>query len=524
MAPGSHQTELPKKLWLWRWFRRRKDRDEQRSAPAFGRSRMISAAKGLDLDTLEDLMNRRLRMILRHTGIVVTFSTLLFIAVTVLAIYLTAAPTVMKIAVGPRGSEDVRFVEKLAEKFKREKADFRLTPIVTDGPVNTTDAEKPEYDLAVVASNPAMSPDWPAVAILRQNVMLLLAPAPGARGPLKDKRAKVATIAKVADLAGHRVGIVARSAATPELLQVVLKHYGIPAEKVQTLTLEPEKLKGAIRDRLVDAILVAGPAGGQLIADTIAAASDGKRGPTFIAIDQAEAIAARVPTYEKFEVVAGAFGGTPANPPDAVDSLRFPQYLVAHKTLSEQKIAALSKLIYTSRQAINYQMPGVIKIETPSTDKDAAVLVHPGTDAYLNDNQKSFFDRWGDQIFYGLLIFPIFGSAIAGVMGYLRGESGNRRIRLLHHLLQLIKRARNAETVEALDQIQAEADHILVTMIQQAERNQLDEMGLMLFSTAIEQAHHAIADRRVLLLDHPEKTSPPAVVQQLAPPQQVANR
>ncbi len=63
-------------------------------------------------------------------------------------------------------------------------------------------------------------------------------------------------------------------------------------------------------------------------------------------------------------------------------------------------------------------MPGEIKIEAPSTDKDASVLVHPEALAYLADDQKTFFDRYGDTIFYGLLIFPIFGSAIAAVASY----------------------------------------------------------------------------------------------------------
>ena len=78
------------------------------------------------------------------------------------------------------------------------------------------------------------------------------------------------------------------------------------------------------------------------------------------------------------------------------------------------RIATLAKLIYSSRLALAAAMPGEIKIAAPATDKDADVIVHPGALAYLNDDQKSFFDKYGDDIFYGLLIFPIFGSAIAG--------------------------------------------------------------------------------------------------------------
>jgi hypothetical protein len=60
----------------------------------------------------------------------------------------------------------------------------------------------------------------------------------------------------------------------------------------------------------------------------------------------------------------------------------------------------------------------VVRSVTPSTDKDADAVVHPGALTYLNDSQQSFFDKYGDEIFYGLLIFPVFGSALAGMASY----------------------------------------------------------------------------------------------------------
>jgi hypothetical protein len=79
------------------------------------------------------------------------------------------------------------------------------------------------------------------------------------------------------------------------------------------------------------------------------------------------------------------------------------------------------------------------------------VLVHPGAAAYLGDNTKSFFDKYGDTIFYGLLIFPIIGSAIAGVLSYFRADKNTQRIRQLHRLLHLIKRARTVQSIDELE-------------------------------------------------------------------------
>ena len=131
------------------------------------------------------------------------------------------------------------------------------------------------------------------------------------------------------------------------------------------------------------------------------------------------------------------FSGNPPAPAENLKTLSFPEYLVARKTSHHDRVATLARLIYSSRQSLAAAMPGEVKIEAPSTDKDAAVIVHPGALAYLSDDQKSFFEKYGDYIFYGLLIFPIFGSAIAGVAGYFHRSGRTRRLRLLQRLIEL---------------------------------------------------------------------------------------
>jgi len=157
------------------------------------------------------------------------------------------------------------------------------------------------------------------------------------------------------------------------------------------------------------------------------------------------------------------------------------------------------------------------------------VLVHPGTAAYLADNTKTFFDRYGDDIFYGLLIFPILGSVATGFFSYFRADKNTQRIRQLHRLLQLIKKARSVQSIEELEKLQDEADVILGTAIQQAERGQLDESGIAIFALAIDQARAALSEQRTVLLLRPEGVqthrmlpAPPA--QQAAPtPPRAAN-
>jgi hypothetical protein len=123
----------------------------------------------------------------------------------------------------------------------------------------------------------------------------------------------------------------------------------------------------------------------------------------------------------------------------------------------------------------------------------------PGALSYLTDDQKNFFDRYGDDIFYGLLIFPIFGSAIAGVASYFRNNGRTRRLRLLQRLLDLVRKAHDAPSLEALDHMQVDLDHLVVAIIHQSEHDENDQGAS--FSLALDQARFAIAARRAALLN-----------------------
>ena len=75
-------------------------------------------------------------------------------------------------------------------------------------------------------------------------------------------------------------------------------------------------------------------------------------------------------------------------------------YIVAASSVSDATIGELARLLLSSRQTLSSELIGFAKIEKPNTDKDANVAVHPGAKAYFDDEQKTFFDRYGDHLFW----------------------------------------------------------------------------------------------------------------------------
>src|SRR5262249_39678133 len=148
-----------------------------------------------------------------------------------------------------------------------------------------------EVDVAVVRRDVAMPQKGQAVAILRKNLVVFIAPppppSPSPPAASKAKRGKKAAakpeegkkIEKIDDLAGKRLAVIGRSEANINLLKVILKQYGIPLEKVEVVQLDTIDVGNKIRESKIDAIMSVGPLGSRVTSDAVAAASHDKEPP-----------------------------------------------------------------------------------------------------------------------------------------------------------------------------------------------------------------------------------------------------
>ena len=180
-------------------------------------------------------------------------------------------------------------------------------------------------------------------------------------------------------------------------------------------------------------------------------------------------------------------------------------FIVARRSLGEQVVADFTKHLFAIRQTLAAEMASAAKIEKPDTDKDAAVTVHPGAAAYLDGELKTFFDRYIDLLYWGLMAMSVLGSGFAGLLSYSKADDRVRKLRTLEKLLEIAKSARSADTVKALDDLQAEVDDIQADMIREVEASTLDETAMMAYAMSIERAQLTISDRRTALAGLPSR-------------------
>jgi TRAP transporter TAXI family solute receptor len=399
-------------------------------------------------------------------------------------LFYASRPTILRVAVGPLKGDDVRLVGALAGQLGRERASIRLRILEKDGPAEAAAAlDRGEADLAVVRRDVTMSASGQAVVVVRTNAVAIMA--------LASTGAK-----RIGDLVGRNVGVVGRGDSNVHVFEAVLAHYEISPQDVRMMPVDPDYVVQMLRERQIDILFIAGPTAAKEMSEAVAAATQDGKPPIFIPITENDALVQRRPIYESAEIVAGAFGGNPPRPMESVDTITFSHYLIARNSLNDQVVGDLAKLLLSARNAIVSEFPAARLIKAPETDKDSPVPVHPGAAAYYDGEQKTFFDRYSDFFYLGVMLVSIMGSAAAAVASRARSGARHERHIVLRRLAELMKEARDATTAERLQSLEDEVNGILLDTLQRLETERPDETWLRGFAIGLDQARHIIAERR----------------------------
>src|SRR6201990_3359762 len=437
------------------------------------------------------------RSAVRRATFVTAAGILAIVGVVAAGFYFATRPVSLRIAVGPPNSDDVKVVQTLTQGFAQHRSYVRLKPVPTDGAVASAEAlAENKVDLAIIRGALDVPRNAQAVATLRKNYVVLWVPPP-AKG--KGKKA-APRITKISQLAGRKVGVVGKTQANVNLLKLILLQYGVDPTKVEIVQFPAGEAAEAIRKQAADAYLAAGPVNSKITTDAIAASAKDGGEPTFLAIDASEAIATNHPAYEAVEIPSGTFG-SPVRPEEEVKTISFSHHIVARKGLSDTTVAAFTRQLFAIRQQLMTEFPLAAKIETPDTDKDAVIPAHPGAAAYVDGEEKSFLDRYSDYIWFSLMGLSLLGSVGAWFASYFKKDERSTNSSLRERLLDMLAIARHSDSTDELDQMQAEADAILRETLQCFEDGALQEGALTAFNIALVQFHHAVADRRMLLMN-----------------------
>ena len=162
-------------------------------------------------------------------------------------------------------------------------------------------------------------------------------------------------------------------------------------------------------------------------------------------------------------------------------------------------VSELTKLLFTMRPSISADVPLANRIEGPDTSKSSSLPVHPGASAYYDGEVQTFFERYSDWIYLGIMAVSIVGSALAALAGTASARQRSRTLGLLDRLLTIVRLARVAGGEAELGVLQHELDEILGVALGKAGSGSLDDAGISAFTLGLDQARGAIAQRSAAL-------------------------
>ncbi|WP_247986842.1 TAXI family TRAP transporter solute-binding subunit [Bradyrhizobium sp. 186] len=413
-------------------------------------------------------------------------------------LYYALRPITLRIAVGPPGSNDHKVIEAMTEAFANESRTVRLSPIATAGAVEALALlGAGKTDLAVGRGDLEMPADAQTVVVLRKNFVVLWSPS-GLAGK-GSKRKPAPKIKEIADLAGHRVGVIGATSANAALLRVILSASGVDADKVTVTHFGTGQIEELARDRTLDAFMAVGPLDSNITSGAVAATARTRGEPKFLAVDASEAIALKHPRYESEEIPPSMFNANPAWPDDKVETVSVSHLIVARKALSETTVAAFYRQQFALRQAIAKQVPGAAQITKPDTEKEGELPVHRGAAAVIDGTERTFLDRYGDYFWFALLLLSGIGSAGAWLRQYLNRDDRNENTSHRNRILAMVSKVRTAEFDHELLAMQREVDTIIGETLDSYDGGLIEEEELAAFGLALELFNHAIVERRAAL-------------------------
>jgi TRAP transporter TAXI family solute receptor len=389
-------------------------------------------------------------------------------------------PVTLTVGVGSIDGDGVRLMTAIATRLASSKAHIRLKVVDKTNALAASQAfSAGETDLAIVRADLGDLSAARTIVLVTNGVVMLIAP-PGS------------AIESIDDLKGKSVGVLGGE-VNRRLVDVLDKEYDLARAKVRWKDLAPAEVQAALQGKQVDALLVVIPLSPKYLALVRGFfPRDGKRQPSLLSIESAGAIAAVTPSYESHDIPKGTLRGSPPIPDDDLTTLQVPYYLVANRKLDLDLMTELTKAVMEARGSLIGEHPLVAQISAPSTEKDAAIPIHPGAAAYFAGEEKTIIDKYGDYFWYGTMVLGMLTSGAAAVWKFVisdNEQSGRRSVDQLSGLSRRIREAREDE----LDRIEDEIDDILKSGLASSERGETDVTALHI---ALNRLGHLINQRR----------------------------
>jgi TRAP-type uncharacterized transport system substrate-binding protein len=392
-------------------------------------------------------------------------------------------------ATGDANGAETRFATKLAAVLKNTNSRLRLKIVPNaDNARAIALFDRKQADLAVLRTDAKVPARARALAILEHDLLLLISPGSKKIKSLAELKKKKIAVLGDGDNAAFVRNFLEISDGADAASRVQM------APPNSTL----DKLLGAGGYGAAIAIAHAS----QIIKDKSYEQYAKRGGFTLNAVDEAKSLARKNPGISEETVETGMLSTAPQIPDDDLDTIGLQWLLVAQSRMSTGTAEDLARTIYENKAELALEDGFASKIEPADVDKDAFIVAHPGAAEYINDDTKSFMDRYSDVLYLGAAALSVIGSIFAGIYTKISRIAPEKASELATAVLDVGERIAHAHSLDELEALQDELEGILRGAVVGLRDGTISSDGLDTFKLGYEFVRDEIGMRRDHLKRH----------------------
>ena len=410
------------------------------------------------------------------TALIVTLATVWF-----------TQPETLTIATGPAGGVEHQFAEKLSTLLAQNHASVRLSVAPQDGAILAVNRlVRRETDLAIVRTDAKIPSHARAIAILEHDMVLLIGP-------------HVSKVKAIGDLAGKKIAVLGDDGRNEAVVRRILSLYEIGTPKARTV-LQTVPAASPIDSLLApngfDIVIAIEPLSRIAKTSDFGDLSTRMGGFSLFGIGESQAMQLRIPGLFAETINAGLLSETPRTPDEDLDTVALQRLLVARGKVADNRIGELMRVIFENKSELAIDQTFATAIEAPDLEKDALVPAHAGASQYVEDEEKTFVDRYSDIIYLTMSVGSIVGSLGLATFTAVTRVRPRKASERTDDVLAVTDKIKAATTPFDLDLAETELEDILKQVLRGLKDGTVSANGLDAFRLCYEHAREALNRRR----------------------------
>jgi len=340
-----------------------------------------------------------------------------------------------------------------------------------------------ENDLVIARSDATIPTQARSLAILEQETMIL-----------SGKNRKLKSLAELKD---HKLAVIGEDERNEALVRKVLGFYGLNEKNVSLKTVVPTSnistlLQSGSFDYVFDFLTesrVEKLKDYAFMGDSISTISVN-------GIKESKALVRKIPGLVNKTIEAGLLSAAHHIPDEDLDTIGTQTILLTNAKTPDWAVTALMQVLFESKGDLSVDQNFAMQIGAPSVEKDSYIPAHTVAAQYINDNVKTFFDRYDDIFYLGISFISVLSSISLAAytrMSHVRPRHTTERV---EDIIALRDKIREAKSLHELDIVETELEDILKEVLRGLKNRTLSSRGLEAFRLAYENVRDALNHQR----------------------------